>query len=93
MNAPALHLADVRANAQRGKSMRMRFTKDAIAALKPAHREYFAWSVDLPGFGVRILPSGKKSWLVQFRDGRGVSCRRTIGDLRVVPLALATERA
>jgi integrase len=93
MNAPALHRADIRNNVAKGKSMRMKFTRDNIAALKPAAREYFAWSVDLPGFGVRVLPSGKKSWLVQFRDGRGISCRRTIGDLRVVPLTMATERA
>ncbi len=71
----------------------LKFTKDNLAELKPAEKEYFAWSVDLPGFGIRILPSGKRSWLVQFRDGRGVSCRRTIGDCRVVPLSMATERA
>jgi hypothetical protein len=95
MNAPARwSKAAIRINVTEGKSMRgLKFSKDNIAALKASEREYFAWSVDLPGFGIRVLPSGKKSWLVQFRDGRGVSCRRTIGDLRVVPITLATERA
>ncbi len=71
----------------------LKFTLANLAELKPAEKEYFAWSQDLPGFGIRILPSGKRSWLVQFRDGRGVSCRRTIGDTRVVPLSLAEARA
>ncbi len=71
----------------------LKFTRANLDELKPAEREYFAWSADLPGFGIRILPSGKRSWLVQFRNGEGVSCRRTIGDCRVVPITLAEARA
>ncbi len=71
----------------------LKFTRANLDELKPADKEYFAWSQDLPGFGIRILPSGKRSWLVQFRNGEGVSCRRTIGDCRVVPITLAEARA
>jgi integrase len=36
------------------------------------------WDGDLPGFGVRILPSGRRSYLVQYRAGRR-SRRITLG--------------
>ena len=45
-----------------------------------------------PGWGVRILASGRKSWVVQYRIG-GASKRHTIGDLKVVPITMAEQRA
>ena len=59
-----------------------RITIRAVNAAKPATREYFLWDPDLLGFGVRILPSGVKSYVVQYRagPGRGAPSRRvTIG--------------
>jgi integrase len=70
-----------------------KFTKANLDELKPADKEYFVWSGDLAGFGVRVLPSGKKSWLVQFRDHTGKTKRRTIGSLRLVPVTMAETRA
>lgn len=37
------------------------------AEVKPA--EYMLWDGDIPGFGVRILPSGRRSYFVQYRVG------------------------
>jgi integrase len=95
VNAPAAwSRAQIRDNVTKGRSMRgLKFTLANLAELKPAEKEYFVWSADLPGFGVRVLPSGKRSWLVQFRIGDGRSIRKTIGSTRVVPLTMATERA
>jgi hypothetical protein len=77
-----------------GSNMRIRFTKANIEALEaPLSGEIFAWSEDKPGWGVRILASGRKSWVVQYRDQSGKSRRHTIGDLRIVPLTLAEQRA
>ena len=71
----------------------LKFTKQNLDELKPAEREYFVWSVDLPGFGIRILPSGKRSWCVQFRLADGKTVRRTIGSTKVVPYTMAEARA
>jgi integrase len=77
-----------------GANMRIRFTKANIEALEPPPKgEIFAWDEGKPGFGVRILASGRKSWIVQFRDASGKSRRHTIGDLRIVPITMAEARA
>ena len=67
--------------------------EDNVEALEaPPKGEIFAWCSDKPGWGVRILASGRKSWVVQYRIG-GASKRHTIGDLRVVPITMAEQRA
>ena len=86
--------AQIRDNVKKGKSMRgLKFTKQNLDELKPSDREYFVWSSDLPGFGCRISPSGHRSWIVQFRLADGRSLRRTIGNLKVVPISIAEPRA
>ena len=86
--------ATIRNHVKEGKSMKgLKFTKANLDELRPAEREYFVWSVDLPGFGIRVLPSGKKSFVVQFRLAEGKTIRKTIGTTRIVPITMATERA
>ena len=55
--------------------MRMRLTDAAIARLRPAEREYTVWDTRTPGLGVRVRPSGGKSFVLLHKtDGRS---RRT----------------
>jgi integrase len=65
--------------AMRGKAI----TKRLVDALQPAAAgEYFAWDRDLKGFGLRVQPSGEKSYVVKYRasTGRGAPTRRvTLG--------------
>jgi integrase len=55
-----------------------RLTKRVVDAAQPKEADYFIWCDDLPGFGLRVFASGKRSYLVQYRAG-GRTRRVTIG--------------
>ena len=57
---------------------RRKLTDTAIARLRPRDREYTVWDSRLPGFGVRVRPTGGKSW-VMLRDRGGRSKRVSLG--------------
>ncbi|MCC7166685.1 MAG: tyrosine-type recombinase/integrase [Rhodospirillales bacterium] len=48
-----------------------RLTKRFLDATKPQETDYFLWDEEIPGFGLRVFATGKKSYLIQYRkDGR-----------------------
>jgi len=55
-----------------------RLSNRTIASVEPQSKDYFLWDDDLPGFGLRVFASGKRSYLVQYRAG-GRTRRYTIG--------------
>jgi integrase len=56
----------------------VKLSKRTLDALEPRPRDYFAWDSMLKGFGVRVLPSGRKTYLVQYRQ-KGRQRRVKIG--------------
>ena len=46
-------------------------TRRTIEALKPADKSWIAWDDKLTGFGVRVQPTGLKSFIVNYRAGDG----------------------
>jgi integrase len=46
----------------------MRINKRVVDALVPADKDFTEWDEDLTGFGVRIWPSGRKIYLVRYRQ-------------------------
>ena len=60
-----------------------KLTKRSIEALAPREIDYIAWDNDVPGFGVRVMPSGRKSFVLQYRAGRR-SRRMVLGYVNVV---------
>jgi integrase len=61
-----------------------RITKRLVDSLEGKERYYFVWDVDLTGFGVRVWPSGRKTYLARYRlpgEGRkGMSKRISLGE-------------
>ena len=51
--------------------VRKTLTKRTVEALKPAEKSWTAWDEKLTGFGVRVQPSGTKSFIVNYRAGSG----------------------
>lgn len=45
-------------------------TKRTVDSLKPKAKDYFVWDDELSGFGVRVMRSGVKSYVIQYRVGR-----------------------
>ena len=49
--------------------MKIRLNKTSIDKLLPKQFDYFAWDTQISKFGVRIYPSGRKMYLIQYRVG------------------------
>lgn len=48
----------------------VKLTKRVVDGLAPGDKDYFEWDDELPGFGVRIWPTGRKTYVAQYRAGR-----------------------
>jgi integrase len=72
----------------------LKLTKTSVAGISaPAGKsEVRVFDEDLPGFGLRVLSSGKRAWIIQFRVN-GRSTTKTIGRLEKMPVGTARELA
>ena len=61
-----------------------RITKRIVAAVRPSDREAFLWDEELSGFGLKISPKGRKTYVIQYRvpglGRRGFARRITLGE-------------
>lgn len=55
-----------------------KITKRTVDTAQSRDRDYVIWDDELPGFGLRVFASGKRSYVIQYR-ARGRSRRYTIG--------------
>ncbi|WP_037309580.1 site-specific integrase [Ruegeria halocynthiae] len=55
-----------------------KLTKRAVEALPVEVKDYFVWDSQIAGFGVRVMPSGAKTYQAQYRKG-GRTRRVSIG--------------
>jgi integrase len=52
-------------------SMRGRISKRTVDAIKPGLRDAFLWDTEVPGFGCKVTPKGRRVYVLQFkRNGR-----------------------
>jgi integrase len=73
-----------------------RLTKRTIDAASASDRDQFLWDSEIKGFGVRIWPSGRKTFVAKYRVGggrSGATRRFTIGTYGVLTVEEARAAA
>ncbi len=74
-----------------------KLTARTVEAAKPGERASIIYDTDLKGFGLRVMPSGSKSWIVEYRpaaSGRtGNKKRMSLGSASSVTATQARTRA
>ena len=77
----------------------VKITKRAVDALKVTGTCYVAWDTDVPGFGVRVGPTGSKTHVLKYRVGGGRGGRMrwgvigTHGDLSIDSTTVRAHRS
>jgi integrase len=71
----------------------IKISRRSVAALEPSAKVVTYFDSDVKGFGLRIMPSGSQSWVLEYRPGaggRGVAKKRLkLGS----PATMSPERA
>lgn len=75
-----------------------KLTKQTVDSLKPSRvgvkgSYFFAWDQELRGFGVQVMASGLKSFVVQYRNAAGRSRRIVIGRYGLMTVEEARREA
>lgn len=71
----------------------MKLSKRTVDGLETSSSEYFVWDTELPGFGVRVFPSGRKTYMIQYRDVGRRTRRKTVGKHGTVTADEAKKQA
>jgi integrase len=72
----------------------MKLTKTAIdQATAKGEKDAFLWCSELPRFGVRVTPTGRKTYVVRYRNAEGASRMLTIARACDMPPQQARELA
>lgn len=69
-----------------------KLTKRTVEALEPQERDFIAFDDEVKGFGVRVFPNGKMTYLAQYRSG-GRTRRVKIGRHGVLTADEARNKA
>jgi integrase len=74
---------------------RLRLTKSVIDDLPVLSKDTVYWDADLPGFGIKVTPKGRKVFIVMYRlAGAGSRLRKyTIGPYGRITLPMARAQA
>jgi len=56
-----------------------KLTKTLVDKTRPGEAAIFVWDTHISGFGLRVMPSGVKSFIYQYRTPEGRTRRMTIG--------------
>ncbi|WP_051505555.1 integrase arm-type DNA-binding domain-containing protein [Mesorhizobium sp. WSM2561] len=71
-----------------------KLTTRTIDAIKPnGKRDVLVWDDDLPAFGIRVWPSGAKTFILMFRNANGRVRKLTLGRYGVITPDQARKQA
>jgi hypothetical protein len=73
--------------------MKITLTDRRLRALRGGAGYIDIWDSAVPGFGVRVAPSGRKTFVLMTRFGRKNPARRAIGTYGAITLADARGKA
>lgn len=71
----------------------MKITKTTLKNLEPASAERWIWDSTMPGFGLRVWPTGKAVYVMRYRTAGGTQRKLTIADARVMDPDAARDEA
>jgi integrase len=72
--------------------MQNKLTKQVVHSAQPEAKEYYIWDTEVKGFGLRVFPAGKKSFVYQYRVRRRTR-RVTLGNASSIHVQQAREGA
>lgn len=71
-----------------------KLTKRFVESIKPHETdEQLIWDSELKGFGIRVFPTGRRTYFVQYRNQCGSTRRKKIGAHGVITADLARDEA
>lgn len=71
----------------------MKITKTTLKNLEPSEKDRWLWDSTLPGFGLRVWPTGRAVYVIRYRTAGGTQRKLTIADARVMDPDDAREEA
>ena len=78
------------------KPIKKKLTKSVVDTAKPMTERYHIQDSEIPGFALRVHPGGKKSYVLDYREGTGRNARRRnlkIGDAAILTPDQARAKA
>jgi hypothetical protein len=75
------------------QSNRTKLLKGYVDRIKPGPKDEFHWDTEVKGFGVRVTPTGRITFVVQGRIGAAKEARITIGPYGVFTVDQARDEA
>lgn len=74
--------------------MKAKLTKQLVESVKPhKKRDVFLWDSELPRFGVKVTPAGRRVYIAQYRGADGRTRRLTLGRHGTVTIDEARKKA
>ena len=53
----------------------IKIAKRVVDGAEPTGKRYAIFDSEIKGFGLRVCPSGKKSWIFEYRSGEGAAAQ------------------